>query len=81
MKVVKRSAAEIVATRLGWDIADVSEHRYQPKAGEYPIFAFSFGYLCAPPTGKMPPQPDRFNWVDDGVFLGRKVYKASTGVE
>lgn len=47
-----KTAAHKIADHLGWDIADVREHRYQHAAFSAPVFAMGGDYYsagCKPP--------------------------------
>jgi hypothetical protein len=77
----RRTAPELIAFHLGWDMRDVSEARYQPSAFANPaVYVIGNDYMCAP-TGKLPrdPQsPDRWDWKLVGTYYGRNVYRAET---
>jgi len=83
LKTTRRSQAEIVATYIGWDIADVKDMAYQPTVyANTKVFSISNGnssamYLCSPLNGRKPPEPEHFNWQPIGVALGRTVYASS----
>lgn len=70
-----KHANEIIAYRLGQDINDITEGRYQPSRFQNPsIYVFSEDYYCAP-TAKQK-LPKGFNWKPDGEWYGRAVYCA-----
>jgi hypothetical protein len=60
--------------RYGWDIADVSECRYQPSRYKIAVYAMFDGYVCCPRMGASPPAG--FQWVADGEAYGRTIYYA-----
>jgi hypothetical protein len=72
--MIKR-ANEIIAFRLGWDIGDVTDGRYQPSRYQNPsVYVCGDDYYCAP-TAKQK-LPKGFNWKPDGEHYGRTVYCA-----
>lgn len=80
MTTRRYSAAECIATRYGWDIADVREMAYCPRKYSSPVYTMFNGYACCPAAGKKPPstwdwQPD---WKPDGEAFGRTVYFAES---
>ena len=73
-KRVNKSAAECIAFRLGWDIRDVSENRYQYGRTKYPEYTIGDEYFCCPPAGAAPSKERA--WVKDGEAYGRQIYSA-----
>jgi hypothetical protein len=74
-KSMNRSAAEIVAFHLGWEIGEMRETRYQPTA--YPgmaIYAVDDTYFCCPVVGKKPKYGDQYPWKPLADYYGRTVY-------
>lgn len=67
------TAAEVVATHVGWDMAEMSEVRYQPTRYRIAVYTIGEDYYCAPSAGK---PPGDFNWQPVGETLGRMVYCA-----
>ena len=70
----KRTGAECVAFRYGWDLRDVTDMRYQAKRGAVAVYTMFDGYVCCPPSGKEPPAG--WTWRADGEAYGRTVYFA-----
>jgi hypothetical protein len=73
----RRSATELVAFHLGWDMADVRDCRYQAKRGEMPVFTCGDSYYCCPPEGEHPGNLKGFTWIADGTAYGRTIYTAT----
>ena len=72
----RRTAAEIIAFRLGWDISDVRDGRYQVgRTGPVAVYVCSDDYYCAPRPGQK--LPNGWEWKSEGEWLGRTVYCAS----
>ena len=72
----RRSAQECIAFRLGWNITDVSDNRYQAGRQAVPVYTIGDTYMCCPPVGAKPPKG--WNWQPDGESYGRVVYSASS---
>lgn len=76
----RRSAAECIGFRYGWDIRDVSDMRYQAGRQKHAVYSMLVGYVCCPPAGEKPPVdreiPGRWDWQPDGEAYGRTVYFA-----
>ena len=72
----RRTAAEIIAFHLGWDMPDVSETRYQPTRLANPAIytPFSEGYIAAP-SNNLPPTNLKGDWKVIGEHYGRKVFE------
>ena len=74
----RRTAAEIIATHIGYDMAEMSEYRYQPACYASPaIYAIGDTYYCAPTNGKL---HKGWNWTFAAMVLGRKVFEAGTEI-
>lgn len=70
----RKTAPEIIGMHLCWDIADVSDGRYQPTRYASPsIYVCGDDYYAAPSNNK-PPQKMAGDWVDVGEYYGRKVF-------
>lgn len=71
-------SAEVVAEYLGWDIADVKEHRYHYGHTTSPVYAFEARYICALRKDKRP--PDSWDWnqvnCDFANRIGWQVWEA-----
>lgn len=74
MVTKRRSAAEIIATHLCYDFAEMSEYRYQSTRYTVAVYAIGEFYYCAPSSGKKPPQ-DR-KWEVVGTYYDRPVYRS-----
>lgn len=78
MTTKKRSAAELIATHLGWDMAEMSDYRYQSTRWAAPaIYATESGYYAAPTPaniGRLRKGYAGLNWVIDGECYGRPIY-------
>lgn len=76
MTNTRRTAAEIIAFRLGWDIADVRDGRYHyGRTGPVAVYVCCNEYYCAPRDDQK--LPAGWDWKPEGDWLGRKVYCAS----
>ena len=74
----RRTAAEIIATHIGYDMAEMSEYRYQPTRYSSPaIYAIGDTYYCAPSNGKL---HKGWDWTLAATVLGREVFEAGTQV-
>lgn len=79
MKKRKITAAEVIATYVSYDCAEMSDYRYQPTRYSNPaIYAIGNTYYCAPTNGKL---HKGWNWSFEAVVLGRNVYTAGTNIE
>lgn len=74
--IKRRSAQECIAFRLGWNITDVSDNRYQAGRQTIPVYTIGETYMCCPPAGAKPPKG--WDWQPDGESYGRVVYSASS---
>lgn len=71
----RRTAAEIIATHLGWDMAEMSEYRYQPTRLTIPaIYALDNTYYAAPSNNR-PPKNMEGPWIEIGTHHDRIVFK------
>jgi hypothetical protein len=70
----RRSAAECIAFRYGWDYSDVTDMRYQARRGAVAVYTMFDGYVCCPPAGVKP--PTGWDWKPDGEAYGRPIYAA-----
>ena len=76
----RRTAAEIIAFHIGWDMREVSEHRYHPTRLRSPsIYGFDDGYYAAPADNK-PPGNMKSAWREIGEHYGRKVFFCGTEI-
>lgn len=74
----RRTAAEIIATYINYDMAEMSEYRYQPARYFSPaIYAIGETYYCAPTNGKL---HNGWNWTFAAMVLDRKVFTAGTEI-
>jgi hypothetical protein len=72
------TAAEVIATHISYDLAEMSEYRYQPTRYSSPaIYAVGDQYYSAPMNDKL---HAGFKWRLDGTILGRRVYSAGTEI-
>jgi hypothetical protein len=75
MTTKRRTAPEIIGTLLGWDMADVSEGRYQSTRYNAPgVYVCGNDYYCAPSGAQKPPRG--WDWKREGEVYGRAVYRA-----
>ena len=74
----RRSAAELIATHLNYDMAEMSDYRYQSTRWASPaIYALESGYYAAPTPaniGRLRKAYAGLNWVVDGECYGRPIY-------
>ncbi len=69
MKPASKTAPEIIAFHLGWNMPDVVEGRYQRHA--------SPGiYVCCPTHRQK--LPNGFNWIEVGNHYNRAVFRAQS---
>jgi hypothetical protein len=74
-KEIRRTAPNLIAFHLGWDIGEVQDCRYQPSRYATPaIYAISDYYYSAPAGTQKPPK--LWRWAVVGEYYGRKVYRA-----
>lgn len=74
------TAAEVIATHIGYDLAEMSEYRYQPTRYPNPaVYAIGDTYYCAPAAGGRLHLD--WNWKATATVLGRTVYEAGTEIE
>lgn len=82
MTTKKRSAAELIATHVGWDMAEMSDYRYQSTRWASPaIYALPSGYYAAPTPANIARLRKGYaelNWVLDGECYGRPIYRAGS---
>ena len=71
----RRTAAEIIATHICYDMAEMSDYRYQPTRYASPaVYAIGDYYYCAPTGGKSGPKP--WKWQQIGTVYNRPVLRA-----
>jgi len=77
----RRTAAEIIGFHFGWDIADVSECRYQSTRYFSPsIYTLGENYYAAP-SNNQPPKSMKGLWKEVGEHYGRKVFEMEPEAE
>lgn len=85
MTIKKRSAAELIATHVGWDMAEMSDYRYQSTRWASPaIYALSSGYYAAPTPANISKLRKGYaglNWSPDGECYGRPIYIGNTPID
>lgn len=70
----RRTAPEIIATHLCWDMSEVSGGRYQSTRYISPsIYVCGDDYYAAPSNNRPPRKPEG-NWKEIGEHYGRKVF-------
>lgn len=69
-----KTAPEIIATHLGWDMPEVSEGRYQRYSAPG-VYVCGNDYFCAPTARQSPPKG--WDWQKVGEHYGRAVYRAA----
>lgn len=81
----RTNRTEVLATYLGWDIAEVREHRYQPSRNSTaaPVWAFEGEYYTVTVQGGGPPKnSDWWQWTEvtshyiASKFAGARVWLA-----
>ncbi len=71
----RRTAAEIIATHLGYDLAEMSDYRYQPTSYHSPaLYTIGDYYFCAPRKGQRCSKT--WNWHLVGRYYERDVFRA-----
>lgn len=75
--MTRRTAANIIAFHLGWDITEVSANRYQSTVYRSPaLYTVGDDYYAAPSNNKPPAYKDyEGRWEEVGEYYGRKVYR------
>lgn len=74
MKTVRRTAKELVAIHLGYDITEMNDYRYQPTRHVRPaLFTIGDYYYCAPMGYSLPKE---WKWELVGTYYDRNVYRA-----
>jgi hypothetical protein len=78
----KVNAAEVIATYLGEDMAEVSDGRYHYGHTSIPVYVVGGDYYCAPPKSSRK-LPEDFDWQMAGSAFDRTIYvaKAKTSVD
>lgn len=80
MTTKRRTAAEIIAFHLGWDIADVRGDRYQSTRYANPaIYNMGQHYWAAPSDNRAPKAEVGQPWEEVGEHYGRKVFRSKVG--
>ncbi len=75
-KPKRRTAPEIIATHLCWDMGEVSQGRYQRYTAPS-VYVCADDYYCAPTAGQKPPTDVSDNpWELVGTYYDRPVYRA-----
>lgn len=75
-QIKRRTAPECIGFRLGWNITDVSDNRYQAGRQSIPVYTIGNDYMCCPPAGVKPPKG--WDWKEDGEAYGRTIYSADS---
>jgi hypothetical protein len=75
----RRTAPEIIAFHLGWDMSDVSEGRYQSTRIVNPgVYLGPQGdYYCSPTAKQKLPVLEGLTWEKCGNEYGRDIYSAT----
>lgn len=72
------TAAEVIATYIGYDLAEMADYRYQPSRYVAPaIYAVDDTYYSAPTNGKL---HKGWKWTFAAMVLDRKVFTAGTEI-
>lgn len=79
MSTKRRTAPEIIGTHLGWDMAEVSDGRYQPTRYSSPSIYVAGDDYYAAPSNNLPPKNMPGEWREVGEYYGRKVFCLSSG--
>jgi hypothetical protein len=68
-------AAEAIASVIGYDMAEMSDYRYQRSKYASPaIYCTGSAYFAAPVGNRPPKYDDRWDWKPCGEWKGRKVW-------
>lgn len=74
--MTRKTAPELIAFHLGWNMPDVSEGRYQPTRYASPsVYVCGNDYYCAPSGSQK--TPNGWDWNIVGTYYGRDVYRAA----
>lgn len=73
MKAPRRTAAERIAFLISWDLAEMSEVRYQPSKYRIAIYTIGSSYMACPRSESELPK-EGFNWKPFGESYGRMVF-------
>jgi hypothetical protein len=68
-----KTAPEIIAFHLGWDMADVVDGRYQRHASPG-VYVCGNDYFCCPTHRQR--LPKGFDWIEVGNHYSRAVFRA-----
>jgi len=71
----RHTAAERIAFLIGYDLAEMSDYRYQSTRYTVAVYAIGDSYYCAPGPGKKLPDVG-YNWEVVGESYGSTVYRA-----
>jgi hypothetical protein len=72
------STREVIATAVGYDMAEIEDYRYQSTRTPTAVYAIGDYYYCAPTKAQK--LPSGWKWTAKGTFLGRDVYAADTSI-
>ena len=73
------TAAEVIATYISYDLAEMSEYRYQSTRYFSPaIYAVGDTYYSAPTNGRL---HKGWTWTLAAIVLGRRVFTAGTEID
>jgi len=73
--MTRKTAPELIAFHLGWDMPDVSDGRYQSTRYTAPgVYVCGEDYFCAPSGSQRPPKG--WAWEVVGTYYGRDVFRA-----
>lgn len=64
-------ANEIIASTFGWDVKEVSDHRYQEGRQSMPVYSIGDFYYCVPSPGRLPPKGWKWKAHTDQFFAQR----------
>jgi hypothetical protein len=69
-----KTAPEIIALHLGWDLEEVRAQEYQSGRYSCAVYTCNNDYYCCPPQGAKPPKVDGWKWLCVGTYHNRRVY-------
>lgn len=74
------TAAEVIATRIGYDLAEMSDYRYQPSRYANPaIYAVDDAYYCVLTKANRKLHKG-WKWGFEATVLGRDIFSAGMEV-
>jgi len=71
-----KRAPEIIATHLGFDLAEMKDYTYQPGSYQVALYAIGDYYYASPTKAQTGKLPKDWRWHNVGTEFGRDIYRA-----